>query len=168
MIPPTSSRLERNSSRKYVEYFCTSHVWSTDDYSQHSAHLPPNRQTQQRKQMELCKQFLDYMAKQEDAILTYHASNMVLAIHSNASYLSKPKSCSRMGGHMLMAGKYDTPFNNGAGIGCSIHQCENSRLDVPNACGTQPPTTTHTNANKQHNGTHATHQKNITKSTQSH
>ncbi len=29
------------------------------------------------KTMELCKQFLDYMATQEDAILTYCASNMV-------------------------------------------------------------------------------------------
>jgi hypothetical protein len=44
------------------------------------------------KTMELCKQILDYMAMQDDAILTYHASNMVLAIHSNALYLSEPKS----------------------------------------------------------------------------
>jgi hypothetical protein len=65
------------------------------------------------KTMELCKQFLDYMAIQEDAILTYRASNMVLEIHSNASYLSKPKSCSHVGGHMFMAGKDDKPFNNG-------------------------------------------------------
>ncbi len=65
------------------------------------------------KTMELCKQFLDYMATQEDAILTYHASNMALTIHSNASYLSKPKSCSRAGGHMFMAGKDNIPFNNG-------------------------------------------------------
>jgi hypothetical protein len=54
------------------------------------------------------------MAMQAEAILTYHASNMVLAINSNASYLSKPKSCSRAGGHMFMAGKNNTPFNNGA------------------------------------------------------
>ncbi len=53
------------------------------------------------------------MATQEDARLTYSASNMVLAIHSNASYLSKPKFCSRAGGHMFMAGKDDIPFNNG-------------------------------------------------------
>ncbi len=66
------------------------------------------------KSMELCKQFLDFMAMQEEAILTYHASNMVLAIHSNASYSSEPKSCSRAGGHMFMAGKDDIPFNNGA------------------------------------------------------
>jgi hypothetical protein len=65
------------------------------------------------KTIEVCQQFLDYMATQEDAILAYHASNMVLAIHSNASYLSKPKSCSCVGGHMFMAGKDDIPFNNG-------------------------------------------------------
>jgi hypothetical protein len=65
------------------------------------------------KIMELCKQFLDYMATQEDAILTYHTSNMVLAIHSNASYLSEPKSCSCAGEHMFMARKEDISFNNG-------------------------------------------------------
>ena len=37
-------------------------------------------------------QFLDYAASQEEAVLTYHASDMVLAIHSDASYLSKPKA----------------------------------------------------------------------------
>jgi hypothetical protein len=63
--------------------------------------------------MELCKQFLDYMASQEDTILTYHTSSMVLAIHSNESYLSKPKSCSCTGGHMFMAGQDNIPFNNG-------------------------------------------------------
>jgi hypothetical protein len=37
------------------------------------------------KTMELCKQFLDYMAMQEDAILIYRTSNMVLAVHSNGN-----------------------------------------------------------------------------------
>jgi hypothetical protein len=41
--------------------------------------------------MEKCLQFLDYAATQDDAILTCKASNMILAIHSNASYLSEPK-----------------------------------------------------------------------------
>jgi hypothetical protein len=36
----------------------------------------------------LCKQFLDYMALQDKAVLTYKASNIVLAVHSNTSYLS--------------------------------------------------------------------------------
>ncbi len=54
------------------------------------------------------------MAMQEDANLTYHASYMVLAIHSNLSYLSEPESHSPVGRHMIMAGKDDIPFNNGA------------------------------------------------------
>jgi hypothetical protein len=66
------------------------------------------------KTMQLCKYFLDYIVMQEDAILTYRASNMVMAIHRDSSYLSKPKSCSRTGGHMFMAGKDDIPFNNEA------------------------------------------------------
>jgi hypothetical protein len=62
----------------------------------------------------LCKQFLDYMASQDKAVLTYKARNMVLAIHSNASYLSNPKTCSHADGHMFMAGRDDIPTNNGA------------------------------------------------------
>ena len=34
------------------------------------------------------KQLLDYLASQEEAILTYSASNMVLAVHSDAGYLN--------------------------------------------------------------------------------
>jgi hypothetical protein len=64
--------------------------------------------------MKLAKQFLDYMARQEEAVLTFHASNMVLAVHSNASYLSEPKACSRAGRHMFMAGREKIPRNNGA------------------------------------------------------
>jgi hypothetical protein len=64
--------------------------------------------------MQTCLQFLDYAASQEDAIVTYRASDMKLAIHSNASYLSEPKARSRAGGHMFMAGMEEIPINNGA------------------------------------------------------
>ena len=43
------------------------------------------------------KQLLDFAATHPDAILTYHASYMVLAGHSYASYLSDTKSRSRAG-----------------------------------------------------------------------
>jgi hypothetical protein len=39
--------------------------------------------------MQKCKLFLDNMATDEEMILTYHASDMVLAVHSDASYLSE-------------------------------------------------------------------------------
>ena len=39
---------------------------------------------------------------------------MVLAIHSNAYYLSESKERSRAGGHWFMAGHEEIPANNGA------------------------------------------------------
>jgi hypothetical protein len=59
-------------------------------------------------------QLLDYLATQEDAVLSYHASNMVLAVHSNAGYLSKPKACSRAGGCFFLSSDTTVPPNNGA------------------------------------------------------
>jgi hypothetical protein len=69
--------------------------------------------------MEKCLQFLDYAATQDDAILTYKASDMILAIHSDASYLSEPKARSQAGGHMFMAGDDEIPINNGAVLNIS-------------------------------------------------
>ena len=39
---------------------------------------------------------------------------MVLAAHSDASYLSKTKACSRAGGHFFMASDTTYPANNSA------------------------------------------------------
>ena len=59
-------------------------------------------------------QLLDYIATQEEAILTYNASDMKLAVHSDASYLSEPNARSRAGGHFFLSGDTVTPGNNGA------------------------------------------------------
>jgi hypothetical protein len=69
--------------------------------------------------MTLCKSFLDYMASQEEAVLAYKASDMVLAIHSVSSYLSEPKARSRAGGHMFMSANDNIPTNNGAVLNIS-------------------------------------------------
>jgi hypothetical protein len=47
-------------------------------------------------------QLLDYLASQEEAVLTYNASEMILAAHSDASYLSEPQARSRAGGHFFL------------------------------------------------------------------
>ena len=47
----------------------------------------------------LIKWILDYAATNPDTILTYKKSDMVLAVHSDASYLSEPMAQSRVGGH---------------------------------------------------------------------
>ena len=45
------------------------------------------------------KQLLDYAATHPDSIVTYNASDMVLAGHRDASYLSETKACIRAGGN---------------------------------------------------------------------
>ncbi len=52
--------------------------------------------------MERVNQFLDYMWTHTDAIIWYHASDMILNVHSDASYLSAPKACSRAGGYFFL------------------------------------------------------------------
>jgi hypothetical protein len=44
---------------------------------------------------------LDYLATHLDATIRYHASNMILNIHSDASYLSVSNARSRLGGLFL-------------------------------------------------------------------
>ena len=62
--------------------------------------------------MEQTLQLLDYIATQEEAVLTYSASNMKLAVHSDASYLSKPQARSRAGGHCFLSIEATIPANN--------------------------------------------------------
>jgi len=64
--------------------------------------------------MEQTMQFLDYIATQEEAVITYSASDMKLAVHSDASYLSEPKARSRAGGHFFLSNEATIPQNNGA------------------------------------------------------
>ena len=57
--------------------------------------------------------FLDYVATQKEAVLTYNASEMKLAAHSDTSYLSEPKARSRAGGHFFLSSDLSVPHNNG-------------------------------------------------------
>jgi len=58
----------------------------------------PTVNTAQRSQ-----QIMDYLATQEPAVLTYRKSNMVLAVHSDASYLNEEEARSRAGGHHFLS-----------------------------------------------------------------
>ena len=64
--------------------------------------------------MKQTNQLLDYLASQEEAVLTYSASDMILAVHSDAGYLNEPKAKSRAGGHFFLSNNTDIPPNNGA------------------------------------------------------
>jgi len=57
----------------------------------------PTKQTEQG-----VEQFFDYMATYPEAKIRYHVLDMVLNVHSDASYLTAPKSRSREGGHFFL------------------------------------------------------------------
>ena len=61
-----------------------------------------------------CHQLLDYVATHPNAGIRFHASNLILAVHTNASYLSKPGGKSRAAGHLYLTNRNDEDFNNGA------------------------------------------------------
>jgi len=48
---------------------------------------------------ERAEQLLDYLATHPDAVVRYYASDMILNIHSDASYLSEPRARSRIAGY---------------------------------------------------------------------
>jgi hypothetical protein len=58
------------------------------------------------------QQLLDYFATHPDAVLKFHASEMLLKIHSDAGYLNETNARSRAGGHFYLGCK--APGNNGA------------------------------------------------------
>eukprot|EP00804_Cyclotella_cryptica_P011876 CCRYP_004378-RA/>CCRYP_004378-RA protein AED:0.44 eAED:0.39 QI:0/0/0/1/1/1/2/0/442 len=57
----------------------------------------PTQLTQQH-----CQQLLDYCASHPDAVVRFKASDMVLNIHSDASYLSESNARSRIAGHFFL------------------------------------------------------------------
>ncbi|MBM5801495.1 MAG: hypothetical protein FJ077_11840 [Cyanobacteria bacterium K_DeepCast_35m_m2_023] len=67
-----------------------------------------------QKTMAVIKQLLDYCATQEDAIITYQKSKMILQVHSDAGYCNEKKSRSRAGGHFFLSNGDDNSPNNGA------------------------------------------------------
>ena len=52
--------------------------------------------------MAKAKQLLDYLATHPDATIRFRASDMILNVHSDASYLSEMKAHSLVCGHFFM------------------------------------------------------------------
>merc|ERR1712032_1589262 len=61
-----------------------------------------------------CHQLLDYCATHPNAGVRFTASDMILKIHSDASYLSELGSKSRVAGHFYLSTKGGNDTNNGA------------------------------------------------------
>jgi hypothetical protein len=61
-----------------------------------------------------CHQLLDYIATHPNAGIWYKACNIVLSVHTDASYLSEPSSKRRAAGHFYLSNCNEEDFNNGA------------------------------------------------------
>jgi hypothetical protein len=74
--------------------------------------------------MKHVNQFLDLMWTHSDVIIQYHAADMILNVHSDASYLSAPKASSLAGGYFFLGSiphNWDPIKLNGAiHITCAI------------------------------------------------
>ena len=65
-----------------------------------SQQASPTEQTEQH-----VRQLLDYIATHPDAVIRFYPSDMILNIHSDASYLTEPKARSRVAGHYFLGTK---------------------------------------------------------------
>jgi hypothetical protein len=79
--------------------------------------------------MKAITQLLNYAACNPDATLRYHASDMILYVESDASYLSESKARSRVAGFHYLSDKRDNlqdpnatppPFNGAISIPCKV------------------------------------------------
>jgi hypothetical protein len=72
--------------------------------------------------MKRVNQFLDYMWTHPDAKIQYRASDMILNVRSDASYLTAPKERSRAGGYFFLGSLPRRPIKlNGAiHVTCTI------------------------------------------------
>jgi Reverse transcriptase (RNA-dependent DNA polymerase) len=61
------------------------------------------------KTMDSLVQLLDYAATHPDAKVRYYKSDMILYVHSDASYLSEPKARSRVGGYFYLGNQNEAP-----------------------------------------------------------
>ena len=108
--PPFQKRM-RNTFKQYQAHSYTMGEQSTPPFSRSIA-------TEQvkltEKTMATVKQLLDYCTTQEQAIITYTASKMILSIHSDAGYNNEKNARSRAGGHFFLSNNDHPPPNNGA------------------------------------------------------
>ena len=70
--------------------------------------IASEQMTATEKTQKRCVQLLDYLASNSEAKVRYRASDMIMNIHSDASYLSEPSARSRTCGHFFMG---STPKN---------------------------------------------------------
>jgi hypothetical protein len=127
-----------------------------------STQAKPTKET-----MNNTKLFLDYAASHQDAIITYQASNMVLVVHSNTSYLSKLKAQKLRRRPFFHVNRHQGPrkqwcctqhcpahqsshvFSGRSKTRCTLHQCTQGSPTTPTSQRNGTPATTNSDTNQQ-------------------
>ena len=109
--PEDKSKPLGPKDKKLIEQVVGSFLFygrAVDPIILHSLNTIANEQHQPTEDtMTKVENFLDYIHTYPDATIRYYASDMILNIHSDASYLTATKGRSRIGGHFFL-GKYPT------------------------------------------------------------
>jgi hypothetical protein len=74
--------------------------------------------------------FLKYAASHPDGHVTFYPSNMILMVHSDASYLSESKARSRAGGFHYLARKSSDFSSSQNNLNQTINQTINGAIDI--------------------------------------
>jgi hypothetical protein len=105
-LPKGMSKLLDNSGKKGIQKIVGSifyYAWAVNMTVLMALSTIAMSQAAPTKQMmERCIQLLDYLAMHADAKIRFYKSGMIINIHSDASYLSEQKACSRACGHFFM------------------------------------------------------------------
>ena len=106
------TKRERNLFSKYAEVFLFlgRSVESTPLFP--ISAITPQSANPTKETMRQTQQLLDYIATQEDAIITYSNSDMTLAVHIDESYLIKAKARIQAGYHLFLSNKEIIPQKN--------------------------------------------------------
>ena len=117
-VPEDNSPLLSAEQLKRVQEAVGMFAWysrSTDPIMAKTLSSIAGRQSKATEQLKKeLHQFLDYCATHPDAKVRFTASDMILALHSDASHLSEPGSKSRAAGHFYLTKNDGQDLNNGA------------------------------------------------------
>eukprot|EP00804_Cyclotella_cryptica_P014175 CCRYP_005592-RA/>CCRYP_005592-RA protein AED:0.28 eAED:0.24 QI:0/0/0/1/0/0/2/0/659 len=131
-LPEDDSPLLTKQNIKHIQQIVGSFLYyarATDPTIPMPSASSPTQSNATEQTLKRCHHFLDYMATHPDARIRYHASDMILNVHSDASYLSVKNAKSRAAGIFFLG---SLPQNN-----------KPIRSTVPSPWGTPTPTPIH-------------------------
>ena len=104
--PPDDSPLLSEKEKRFIQQVTESFLYygrAVDSIILHALSTIASQQSNPTENtLKITRQFLDYISCHPESTIRFHASDMILNCHSDASYLTAPKARSRAGGHFFL------------------------------------------------------------------